>query len=265
MYFRIDDKLHSHVKAMRAGTEAMGLWALAASWSASQLTDGWVPEYAALRIAPNAPELANRLVTAGLWHVDTREGEAGWVFHEWDEWQHTREYVQERQARARERMRKARETKDDRANSVRANSARSAHNPKPNPNPKKDTPAAADASADFDRFWTLYPRKVGKQAAAKAFTKALRSTDVATIAAGLRNATAVWTATGTEARFIPHPATWLNEGRWADEQPVLPATEQVTTQHSPAATLAQCADTTPHSRHQWQDGRNRCVCMGVAA
>ncbi|WP_460441021.1 hypothetical protein, partial [Amycolatopsis stemonae] len=92
-WFKVDDTLHSHKKAMRAGVEAMGLWVLAGSWAADQLTDGWVPSYAAKRIAMNADELADALVKAGLWCTGEHEGEPGWWFHEWDERQPTRDDV----------------------------------------------------------------------------------------------------------------------------------------------------------------------------
>lgn len=120
---------------------------------------------------------------------------------------------------------------------------------------------AAAAAADFETWWETYPRKVGKDAAAKAYAKAHKSTGPETLAAGLANACQVWKATNTEARFIPHPATWLNQGRWADEVPLpdMPTTEQ-------RVTLNQCDGTDcPGTRHVWTDGRNRFGCMGVSA
>lgn len=92
-WFKVDDALHSHMKAMRAGTAAMGLWVLAGSWASDQLTDGWVPEYAIHRWSPGAVELAAKLVSAGFWVVGERDGEPGWRFHEWEEHQPTREEV----------------------------------------------------------------------------------------------------------------------------------------------------------------------------
>jgi hypothetical protein len=89
-WFKVDDCLHAHKKAMRAGTEAMGLWVLAGSWAADQLTDGWVPQYAVPRWSPIADELAARLVSAGLWVEGEHDGDKGWWFHEWEERQPTR-------------------------------------------------------------------------------------------------------------------------------------------------------------------------------
>jgi uncharacterized protein YdaU (DUF1376 family) len=77
----------------------------------------------------------------------------------------------------------------------------------------RPTPSESPSSGvDFDDFWAAYPRKVGKDAARKAFASALKRASVADIAAGLNAAR--WPS---ERQFIPHPATWLNAGRWQDD------------------------------------------------
>jgi len=75
----------------------------------------------------------------------------------------------------------------------------------------------------FDEFWKAYPNKVGKDAARKAFdkrkvTQELLSQMLSAIA--MQRQSKKWTDDG--GRYIPHPSTWLNEGRWMDEglQPV---------------------------------------------
>ena len=85
MWFRVDDKLHDHRKARRAGKAAMGIWVLAGSWSMDNLTDGFVPDDVLLRWGTRAD--ASRLVAAGLWFVDEFEGEQGWRFHDWARFQ----------------------------------------------------------------------------------------------------------------------------------------------------------------------------------
>ncbi len=68
--------------------------------------------------------------------------------------------------------------------------------------------------ADFETFWTEYPRKVGKGAARKAYQKALELTDAETLLWGAR---AYKAATEKEdPRFVKHPATWLNQECWED-------------------------------------------------
>jgi len=67
----------------------------------------------------------------------------------------------------------------------------------------------------FDEFWQAYPRKVGKGAARKSYAKALRITDHDTIMGALSDQRLAMEA--KEAKFIPHPSTWLNQERWEDE------------------------------------------------
>ena len=93
-WFKVDDGLHKHRKRIRAGVEAMGLWVIAGSWCADELTDGWVPADVVDYLAPGVGrDLAKRLETARLWIADTRDGEEGWQFHEWTDQQPTRDEV----------------------------------------------------------------------------------------------------------------------------------------------------------------------------
>lgn len=105
-WFKVDDQLHSHPKAGRAGLAAMGLWTLAGSHCMSYLTDGVVERWF-VESKPHGVKLAAALVKAGLWD----EHEDGWVFHDWDEFQPTSEKVLEDRAEARDRMRKVRANK----------------------------------------------------------------------------------------------------------------------------------------------------------
>lgn len=107
-WFKVDDKLHSHKKTARAGVAAMGLWLLAGSWSMDHLTDGFIPDYIAPRLDPNAEESASLLVRAGLWHPAERDGDKGWQFHDWAEHQPTRNEVESKREYERERKRKQR-------------------------------------------------------------------------------------------------------------------------------------------------------------
>lgn len=67
----------------------------------------------------------------------------------------------------------------------------------------------------FDRFYQMYPRKVGKGAAKKAFFLALKKSSAQKIIdAALEYNKA---CAGKDKKFIPHPSTWLNQERWDDE------------------------------------------------
>ena len=82
-YFPVDDGLHSHRKAIKAGAHAIGLWTLCGSWSNDNGTDGFIPDYVAARFDPQYEALAGRLVEVGLWKVEEVGGERGWRFHDW--------------------------------------------------------------------------------------------------------------------------------------------------------------------------------------
>jgi hypothetical protein len=71
--------------------------------------------------------------------------------------------------------------------------------------------------AEFKKFWSAYPRKVGREAALKAFVKIHPDADLLeTILAAVKiqAASEQWQR---EAQFIPHAATWLNGKRWQDD------------------------------------------------
>lgn len=79
MWSKVDDKLHSHPKAQRAG-DAMALWVMALSWCAAHLTNGRVPADQPIRLlGRSGPAMAKKLVTCGLWE----EHEGGFRFHDY--------------------------------------------------------------------------------------------------------------------------------------------------------------------------------------
>lgn len=68
----------------------------------------------------------------------------------------------------------------------------------------------------FDKFWEMYPKKVGKFYAYHALIEATKSTDVYEILDGLSDFIEQ-VAYGLDQQFIPHPANWLEGERWLDE------------------------------------------------
>ena len=69
----------------------------------------------------------------------------------------------------------------------------------------------------FESFWGAYPKKVGKADALKAWkkNKAAQHINKALKTIERMKATDQWQREG--GRFIPNPATWINQGRWDDE------------------------------------------------
>lgn len=66
----------------------------------------------------------------------------------------------------------------------------------------------------FERFWSVYPKKVGKQAALSAYKKVKVPVDTLIAAVEAQKASKQWTK--DNGQYIPNPATWLNQGRWED-------------------------------------------------
>jgi hypothetical protein len=70
---------------------------------------------------------------------------------------------------------------------------------------------------DFDQFWALYPKKVAKADARKAWlqTKDIRP-ELTNLLSAITSAckTESWMKSG--GAFIPYPATWLRGERWDD-------------------------------------------------
>lgn len=91
------------------------------------------------------------------------------------------------------------------------------------PIPPKPPTQAPGADGRFERFWKAYPRKVGKDAAEKAFAKRKPSNqllDEMLLAIEKQSSSIEWTK--DNGQYIPNPATWLNQGRWKDGDCELP-------------------------------------------
>lgn len=72
MAFSIDDGWDNCTPVARSGNAAFGAYCRLGAWSARNSTDGFIPAEVALGIA--SPELAQKLVDAGLWEA----AEGGW-------------------------------------------------------------------------------------------------------------------------------------------------------------------------------------------
>ena len=72
----------------------------------------------------------------------------------------------------------------------------------------------------FELFWAAYPKKVAKKEALKAFRKAKPNEELFTkIMEAIAKAKTSRQWQRDHGDYIPNPATWLNQGRWDDEQP----------------------------------------------
>lgn len=70
----------------------------------------------------------------------------------------------------------------------------------------------------FNEWWALYPRKVSKLVAMKAYDQMLKKGYThAELLAGIKRYIAELERLGTAREFVPYPASWLRAGRWLDE------------------------------------------------
>ena len=84
MWFKVDDSFFSNPKTAMLSDGATALWLRSGSWSAQQLTDGFVPA----RMVPmfrGTDDSVRELCDAGLWTYD--EEKDGYQFHDWSDYQ----------------------------------------------------------------------------------------------------------------------------------------------------------------------------------
>jgi hypothetical protein len=85
-----------------------------------------------------------------------------------------------------------------------------------------NTPLPPKGDVQFDSFWKEYPKKIGKKAARREWNKIRPTAEMLQKILGAVRAQKTceqWTK--ERGQFIPHPRTWLSQGRWDDETTVV--------------------------------------------
>lgn len=226
---KIDDKLYSSPKWILVSKGGKALWVSALSWCMAQLTDGAVTKQTCFMLGASTQD-ARSLVKAGLWD----ETPNGYQFHDWLDYQPSREQVLAEREAARQRQQKAR----DKAKSSRKRHAVTngvTHGEvhpvvtgdvtvppsRPVPTPTEANASVSNASEArgtysqaFEDFWNVYPKKVDKRSALKAWERATRRAGPGAIEAG---AEAYRDDPNREDQFTKNPATWLNADAWGND------------------------------------------------
>jgi hypothetical protein len=104
----------------------------------------------------------------------------------------------------------------------------------------KPPKAPQGGSTGFERFWAAYPKKVGKEAAKKAFSKVKVPVESLLAAIERQKCSDQWSK--DNGQFIPNPTTWLNQGRWEDELPSSSSSVQATGTFAPGDFERQSAE-----------------------
>lgn len=103
------------------------------------------------------------------------------------------------------------------ANALQPHSEGNAPSPSPSPSPKRNTPRPPRGEPEgFEEFYGAYPRKEARGKAAKAFAKVSAPLSDLLTAIAWQRTQEGWTKDG--GKWIPLPASWLNDQRWKDER-----------------------------------------------
>ena len=235
-WYKVDDRLPTSRKLIRIPRSkraaAIGVWTLAGAWSMHDLTDGFVPAYMIEEWGGDESH-ADALVAAGMWEPDERDGDPGYQFVNWDEYQPTKADVEAKRERDRERKRNqprdkggkfAGRTVDatDSARKVVDSERNSADSTVPLPSPPlpitNAQPTVAREPSRFPDWWAIWGKKKAKGDAEKAYKasvpKKISHDDL------MVKTRAYWDhvkRSGTDLQYVPYPATWLRAEQWDDD------------------------------------------------
>lgn len=102
-WFKVDDGFLTHPKVYGIKSGPLALWLRAGVWCAGELTDGAIPDRALRGLGAKPAHVAD-LVARGLWEPT----ENGFVFHDWLDYQPSREQILKSRTETLHRVRKHR-------------------------------------------------------------------------------------------------------------------------------------------------------------
>ena len=222
-WFKVDDGFHHSAKVLSIPrsirAESLGAWIIAGTWAADNMTDGYIPN-AVLADWPISDDAIGALVEAGLWLLVN----GGVVFHDWCEYQPTREQLsakrEETHAKKVAAGKKGAEARWQNNSKPIAEDSRAiaSDSPEPEPEPIKEhsySEAVRDMTypEDFETFWKSYPRKQAKGDALKAWNSLKKTRpDISVLVAACRE----YEKTVVDPQFLKMPGPWLRGRRWED-------------------------------------------------
>jgi len=196
-WIKLDDSLPNNPKILPLSDGAFRLYIEGLCYANQYLTDGYLANAVLIRLDQGGNR--DELVWAKLWI----ESEDGICINDYTEHQSSKADVEAKKEQVRDRVQRFR----SKSNAVGNADVTLSETEYRNRIQNTDTEA-------FDRFWSVYPRKAGKQDAQRSFERALK---VATLDEILAGAQKYANDPNRVAQFTAHPSTWLNQGRWSDE------------------------------------------------
>lgn len=107
----------------------------------------------------------------------------------------------------------------------------------------------------FDEWWKLYPKKVNKQQALKAWNQHTKKTAAEhIIEATRRQLTTLDSALTRDPQYIPYPASWLNAGSYENEN--IETNEPPRAYDQPARPECPACDSTGWTSYEDNQGRH---------
>ena len=94
-WFKVDDSFYDHTKVFDAPDCAVALWTRAGSWSARNLTEGFVPTGMPARLCGDPDTAVADLLRRGLW----LRASGGYRFHDWEKYQPSKAQVEDLRAK----------------------------------------------------------------------------------------------------------------------------------------------------------------------
>jgi hypothetical protein len=280
MWMKIDDRMHAHRKTRaltRSHTDKsrdaapMGLWVLAGSWASQNATDGWVPASELDRWDDDWEPLARRLVRSGYWWPEEHDGEPGYGFNDWQEWNspaasesgvfgnHVRWHVKKGVVKpdcehcptepegpeepeftsgpsGASRPDIAPDDRPDIGSGIAPNRLPVPVPTRPDPDPEnKPRPKGEETEPPerFEEFWDTYANKVGRKKSETAYRAALKKPGVTAdrLIAAAASYIAWQVREGKHPRYTKNPTSWLNGEHWTDERTAQPAPLTNTQRH----------------------------------
>lgn len=227
LYAKFDINMDEHAKIVILSDAAFRALFESTLYSRRQLTDGFLDERIVLR--KWGADIAAELTSNDSQRPSWIKVEGGWKIHDFAEHQTTNADIEAKReagrkgglAKAEQNASKAVAPASEVPEHLPSNRLAKTETETKTETNKRTPSSPATPSMEFDQFWIQYPRKVGKEAARKAFAKAMKKTTMDKVLSGVEDLRI--RVAGKDPQFTPHPATWLNEGRWDDEttQPML--------------------------------------------
>lgn len=223
LFARLALDYFDHPKIMRLSSEAIVAHLEMIVYSRKYGTDGAIPMRFAMRFANHVlDELATNDESAPS-IVRCEDGSV--EIYGYSDMQETSDQIEKRRQARRDAGRvgaSARWQTDGKSHSKSHGKPDGKSNGKKMAETETETETYIGQKSDalFESFWVVYPRRIAKKEAMKKFTKAVGDgADPQKIIDGAKAYSR--SVEGKEQKYIAHPSTWLNQGRW-DDEPELP-------------------------------------------